>query len=186
MAIKSVVTEAKQIQLAVELIQLGARLQVLEAETSLSRERLLKLYKEVNGYSPPKGMLPYSTDWFVTWMPNIHASIFVDIVGYLTTHGSARGIEAIVKAYKLYIEHCQANEMEAVLDFTRAWTLMRFCNSDMLRTVPCRRCGGRFVAHSYDLHRNFVCGLCHVPSRAGKTKKARQEELAAQELRAAA
>ena len=61
MAIKSVVTEAKQIHLAVELIKLGARLQVLEAETTMSRERLLKLYKEVNGYSPPKGMLPYGS-----------------------------------------------------------------------------------------------------------------------------
>jgi flagellar transcriptional activator FlhC len=175
MATKSVVTEAKQIQLAVELINLGARLQVLEAETSLSRERLLKLYKEVNGYSPPKGMLPYSTDWFVTWMPNIHASIFMDIHKYLTTHGGARGIEAVIKAYKLYLEHCQVNAMEPVLEFTRAWTLMRFCNSDMLRTA----------VHSYDLHRNFVCGLCHVPSRAGKTKKAREEEAAGQELRAA-
>jgi flagellar transcriptional activator FlhC len=186
MAAKSVVTEAKQIQLAIELIKLGARLQVLETETSLSRERLLNLYKEVNGYSPPKGMLPYSTDWFVTWMPNIHASIFMDILKYLNTHGSARGIEAVIKAYRLYLEHCQVNEMEPVLELTRAWTLMRFCNSDMLRTVPCRKCGGHFVAHSYDLHKHFVCGLCHVPSRAGKTKKARQEALAGQELRAAA
>ena len=38
---KSVVTEAKEINLAVELVQLGARLQVLEAETNISRERLL-------------------------------------------------------------------------------------------------------------------------------------------------
>ena len=186
MATKSVVNEAKQIQLAVELIKLGARLQVLEAETTLSRERLLKLYKEINGYSPPKGMLPYSTDWFVTWMPNIHASIFIDILHYLQAHGSARGIEAVVKAYKLYLEHCQVNDLESVLDLTRAWTLMRFCNSDMLRTVACRKCGGRFIAHSYDLHRHFVCGLCHVPSRAGKTKKARREELALQDLPAAA
>lgn len=43
MAAKSVVTEAQEIQLAIELINLGARLQLLEAETSLSRERLLKL-----------------------------------------------------------------------------------------------------------------------------------------------
>ena len=43
---KSVVTEAKEINMAVELVQLGARLQVLEAETSISRERLLKLYKD--------------------------------------------------------------------------------------------------------------------------------------------
>ena len=44
---KSVVTEANEINLAVELVKLGARLQVLETETNLSRERLLKLYKDV-------------------------------------------------------------------------------------------------------------------------------------------
>ena len=44
MAKKSVVSEAQEIQLAIELIQLGARLQLLETEVSLSRERLLNLY----------------------------------------------------------------------------------------------------------------------------------------------
>ena len=58
---KSVLQEAQDIQKAVELIRLGARMQMLEAETALSRERLLKLYKEVKGVSPPKGMLPFST-----------------------------------------------------------------------------------------------------------------------------
>ena len=51
MAKKSVVTESQEIQLAIELINLGARLQLLESETSLSRERLLKLYKELRGVS---------------------------------------------------------------------------------------------------------------------------------------
>ncbi|OYU86048.1 MAG: transcriptional regulator FlhC, partial [Burkholderiales bacterium PBB5] len=41
---KSILTEAKQIDTAVELIKLGARLQVLESETDLSYERLLRLY----------------------------------------------------------------------------------------------------------------------------------------------
>ena len=57
MAGKSIVAEARQIELAIELVELGARLQVLEVETTLSRERLLRLYKEVKGVSPPKGML---------------------------------------------------------------------------------------------------------------------------------
>ena len=42
---KSILDESKDIQLAIELIQLGARLQLLESETSLSRDRLVKLYK---------------------------------------------------------------------------------------------------------------------------------------------
>ena len=79
MASKSIVNEAHEIQLAVDLVNLGARLQLLESETSLSRERLLKIYKELKGASPPKGMLPFSTDWFVTWQPNIHSSLFMNI-----------------------------------------------------------------------------------------------------------
>ncbi len=43
MAEKSIVQEAKDIQLAMELISLGARLQMLESETQLSRGRLIKL-----------------------------------------------------------------------------------------------------------------------------------------------
>lgn len=54
MTIRSVSEDAQQILLASELIRLGARLQLLESETSLSRERLLKLYKELRGVSPPR------------------------------------------------------------------------------------------------------------------------------------
>lgn len=65
MSEKSIVQEARDI----ELITLGARLQMLESETQLSRGRLIKLYKELRGSPPPKGMLPFSTDWFMTWEP---------------------------------------------------------------------------------------------------------------------
>ena len=60
MAQKSIVSESADIQRAVTLINLGARLQVLESVTSLSYERLLRLYKEVAGKSPSKGQLPFS------------------------------------------------------------------------------------------------------------------------------
>ncbi|MEO6148496.1 MAG: FlhC family transcriptional regulator, partial [Sulfuriferula sp.] len=88
---KSVVTESNEIQLAIKLVNLGARLQLLESETSLSRERLLKLYKELRGVSPPKGMLPFSTDWFLTWQPNIHSSLFINIHNYLVEHANVQG-----------------------------------------------------------------------------------------------
>jgi flagellar transcriptional activator FlhC len=168
---KSVVTEAKEINLAVELVQLGARLQVLEAETNISRERLLKLYKEVRGESPPKGMLPFSTDWFMSWQPNIHSSLFIDIYRYLTGHGGVTGTEAIVKSYRLYLEHLQVHGLEQVLSLTRAWSLVRFVEAKMLTTVPCTECSGHFVVHTMDLHQDYVCGMCNVPSRAGKTRK---------------
>lgn len=180
MAKKSVVTEAQEIQLAIELIKLGARLQLLESETSLSRERLLKLYKELKGVSPPKGMLPFSTDWFITWQPNIHSSLFINIYNYLVEHAKISGIEAIMKAYKLYLEQVgPEDDEEPVLSLTRAWTLVRFFESKMLQTACCKECGGHFVVHQLDLHDHYACGLCHMPSRAGKTKKAKDALAAA-------
>lgn len=172
--IKSIAAEARDIQLAISLVKLGARLQVLESETRLSRERLLKLYKEVKGESPPKGMLPFSADWFLSWQPNVHASLYANLHHFLCEHTSARGIAAVMKAYRLYLEHCQLNEMEPVLTFTRAWTLNRFFEGKLLTLSPCKQCGGHFVVHALDLHEDFVCGLCNVPARAGKTARAKR------------
>ena len=98
---RSIITEAKQIQLATELIELGARLQVLEMNTDLSRERLVKLYKEIRGVSPPKGMLPYSEDWFMSWQPNMHSSLFINIYHYVTKNTGIDGIDALIKSYRL-------------------------------------------------------------------------------------
>ena len=169
---RSIITEAKQIQLATELISLGARLQVLEMNTNLSRERLVKLYKEIRGISPPKGMLPYSEDWFMSWQPNMHSSLFINIYHYITQNTGIDGIDALIKGYRLYIEHIKVHQLEKVLSLTRAWTLIRFVDSGVLCITPCVSCHGKFVVHSLEINSNHVCGLCNVPSRAGKTKKA--------------
>ncbi|GMU72701.1 MAG: flagellar transcriptional regulator FlhC [Burkholderiales bacterium] len=178
MRLQSVVDDAREVQQATALIRLGARLQVLEAETRLSRERLLKLYKEIVGRSPPKGMLPFSTDWFVTWMPNIHASLLCNL--HLRLGAGAKGSRAdrLVRSYRLYLEQCVTLELEPALSITRAWRLVKFVEAGMLKLAPCTRCGGHFVVREGDLTRHYVCGLCNVPARAGRTRAARLAEAA--------
>ncbi|MFC5475967.1 flagellar transcriptional regulator FlhC [Paraherbaspirillum soli] len=171
MMAKSVILEAQEIQLAIDLIKLGARLQFLEAETSLSRDRLIKLYKEIKGISPPKGLLPFSTDWFMTWLSNIHSSMFYNTYRFMVKHGECEQIVAVIKSYRLYLEQAEQQGCEPVLDFTRAWTLARFFDSGMLQLSSCTRCNGQFVAHAHDPQNGFVCVLCRPPSRAGKTRK---------------
>ena len=169
---KSVISEARDIGLAVELIKLGARLQLLEAETKLSRERLLKLYKEVRGESPPKGMLPFSTDWFMTWQPNVHASLFMAYYHFFEKHTKLRGLELIIKSYRMYLDQSRLSGMDAVLSLTRAWTMVRFFDARMLQMATCKECGGEFVTHAHEPTKGYVCGLCHMPARAGKTRRA--------------
>ncbi|WP_341667061.1 flagellar transcriptional regulator FlhC [Alcaligenes sp. SDU_A2] len=176
MATKSVAKEAQEIGLASEMIELGARLQVLQAETSLSYDRLARLYREVKGCSPPKGMLPFSVDWFMTWLPNIHSSLFYSIYQYMVAHTPCDKSQALVEAYRLYLEQSAAGRVETVpddepvLSFTRAWMLLRFFDSGLLQLSQCERCKGGFVAHAHDPEAGFICAICRPPPRAGKTR----------------
>jgi len=167
---KSVLGEVREVQLAAELIELGARLQFLEMEVGLSRERLIRLYKELKGVSPPKGLLPFSTDWYMTWLANIHSSMFYNLYRFMLVEAGEAPLQALMKSYRLYLEHIEAHGGEALLDFTRAHTMVRFFDSDMLQLSTCSRCGGHFVAHAHDSMHGYVCVLCRPPSRAGKVR----------------
>ncbi len=170
--VKSILDEARQIERAVTLIRLGARLQVLESETELSYERLLRLYKEVAGRSPSKGQLPFSTDWFMTWQPNIHASLFMNIHEYLNKAAALDEIDTVIKAYQLYVEQTASLSSEPLLSVTRAWRLVKFMDNGMLTLTACKQCGGHFVTHPHEVARHYVCGLCNPPARAGKSRAA--------------
>lgn len=170
MRIKSLVEDVRETQRAIKMIGLGARMQMLESETGLSRERLLKLYKEIRGESPPKGMLPFSVDWFIPWQQNIHASLFMALLGFVRRNTSLQGGDATLQAFKMYHDQISCNAMEQVLSLTRAWTLVRFFEANLLQLMACTKCGGSFVAHAFDPADGYMCGLCHVPARAGKVK----------------
>ena len=169
---KSILTEVRQIERAVTLINLGARLQVLESETDLSYERLLRLYKEVAGKSPSKGQLPFSTDWFMTWQPNIHSSLFLNIHEYLNKVAALDEIDSVIKAFQLYLEQIAAQGLDPQLSVTRAWRLVKFVDNGMLTMTKCKSCSGHFVTHPHEIARHYVCGLCHPPARAGKGRMA--------------
>ena len=168
---KSVLNESKQIERAAMLIGMGARMQVLESETTLSYERLIRLYKEIAGKSPSKGQLPFSTDWFLTWQENIHSSLFLNIYEYLSKGVDLDSVELLTKAYRLYNEQVATAEIEPLLSFTRAWRLMKFVDAGMLTRTKCSQCSGQFVTELYE-NRHFTCGLCNPPARAGKSKTA--------------
>jgi flagellar transcriptional activator FlhC len=164
---RSLLTEAEHIARAGELIRLDARLQVLEASTELSRERLLRLYREIRKKSPSKGMLPYSSDWFMTWQPNMHSSLFMNIYRNLVKGSAIDETEAMIKAYRLYLEHLKTCDLPRVLSITRAWRLIKFHEAGMVTMVACTKCRGSFVRHAHELCDDYVCGLCNPPSRAG-------------------
>ena len=145
---------------------------MLESETDLSYERLLRLYKEVAGKSPSKGQLPFSTDWFMTWQPNIHASLFLNIHEYLNKSSELDEIDAVIKAYQLYQEETTAQGLESLLSVTRAWRLVKFVDNGMLTMTKCSKLRRPVRDPSARDRPHYECGLCNPPARAGKGKAA--------------
>jgi flagellar transcriptional activator FlhC len=114
----------------------------------------------------------------MSWLPNIHSSLFMGIYQYLLTNANVSGVEALIKAYRLYLEQVQVTTGDNVLSITRAWFLVRFFEARMLQLTACKECGGEFVVHTNELCDDYSCGICRPPSRAGKTKKAALAEAA--------
>lgn len=166
---RNLLQEVHDNHIAIELISLGARMQVLESETSLSRRRLLRLYKELRGCPPPKGMLPFSEDWFMSWEQNIHSSMFYNIYLYLKATEKSPPINVLMKTYRLYLEQCCGqSHVKPKLSLTRAWTLIRFIECGIISRKACRICHGGYVVITENIKKPFTCSMCSPPARASK------------------
>ncbi len=166
MASESLLQELQDTQLAVELISLGARMQLLEHTVRLSRGKMTRLYRELTGVSPPKGMLPFSADWFMVWEHNVHSSLFCHIFDYMKKQApDESAVKTLIPAYRAYLKYAGDTK---TLSLTRAWILRRFVDSGMLSFTPCCECGGKFITHPGEPTHGYRCVMCHPPSRAVK------------------
>jgi len=169
---RKVLDDARQIELATRMIRCGARLQVLEAETSLSYDRLSHLYHEIRGCSPSKGLLPFSESWYLSWRANLHASLFYSLfVAIEKARPNLPEVECLIRAYQLYEGNeiaCEGGERkEPYLTFTRAWMLVRFVRrADALKLSHCQDCGIGFLTHTHTHGLTLRCAVCNPPPRA--------------------
>ncbi|EMX9647628.1 flagellar transcriptional regulator FlhC [Salmonella enterica] len=170
MATESLLKELHDTALAAELISLGARMQLLEHVVELSRGKMPRLYREIRGVPPPKGMLPFSADWFMSWEHNVHASLFCNICDRMREQGQDEShIRTLISAYRVYLKY--TDEGTEVLSLTRVWLLMRFIDARMLCLTPCRECGGKFITYHGEPAYGYRCVMCRPPSRATKKVK---------------
>lgn len=150
-------------RLAIELAKVGARPQLIMAETGYSKDRARKIYFDATGRRPATGQAPYSPDEFVKlWRINIDASLFINIHFSITSTSTSqlKDIDALIKSYKLYLEHVHLRGTRAELSFTRAWTLLRILDADMLCVTQCGKCSGKFVTFPSVIIDRFLCVFC--------------------------
>lgn len=97
--------------------------------------------------------------------------MFCNAWQFLLKTGLCSGVDAVIKAYRLYLEQCPQPPEGPLLALTRAWTLVRFVESGLLELSSCNCCGGNFITHAHQPVGSFACSLCQPPSRAVKRRK---------------
>lgn len=153
--------------LASEMIKLGARPQVILQTFDLPYGRMVRLYREITGKPLPRGALPFSTEWFLGWRPNIHSTLFHCIYRRLEEALTLEPPKHLIEAYRLYLDWQQVPGEQALLSLTRAWTLLRYLEAELLQLTRCTECGHHFIADANTPRQNYVCGLCAPPARLG-------------------
>jgi flagellar transcriptional activator FlhC len=161
LAAESAADQISRLSLAVSMAKIGARPQLIMAETGLSKDKARKIYRDATGKNPPTGQAPYSPDEFVKlWRLNIDASLFINIHQNITSTSQITQIDALIKSYKLYLEHVHLRGTQRELSFNRAWTLLRLIDAGLLVMTQCTKCGGKFVAHPSVLDARYLCVFC--------------------------
>ncbi len=151
--------DAEQVRRAAEVIRLGARDQWLDSGTEVSPARLLSLYQDVTGGPPPDSDAAPLARWFETWQPNVHASLFIGLWRYLSKFSDAEGVEAVIRAFRMYLGYLQATSIDPVLTADRAWTVVRHLG-ELLGTSACSHCGIEFAADGPRDGSPPSCGQC--------------------------
>jgi flagellar transcriptional activator FlhC len=77
---------------------------VLESETDLSYERLLRLYKEVAGKQPQQGPAAVLHRLVHDLAAQHPCHLFLNIHEYLNKVAALDEIDTVIKAYQLYLE----------------------------------------------------------------------------------
>lgn len=165
-------SEAREIARAAALVKLGAPLQVVESETRLPGEQLLRLYQDIHKQSPASEMAPIPMEWFMQWQRNTHASVFLNLHECLSQTSDLDEVEALVRSYQIYREQLKVLDLPEVLSITHAWRLLKFVDAGMLALTPCTHCEGAFVVPTPALHEPFVCVPCRTPPRGANAAAA--------------
>lgn len=161
---------AKQLLRAETLIRLGARSHIIIAETDLARKRILRMCKQITGISASRGLLPSKPEWHLTFMANIHSSLFMNLYRDLNRTLDVDQIDVAIRTYEMYLDAVRTHNVEVVLSFTRAWSLIKLFDINAMKMAACTECGDYFVIHAYDLAKDYVCQLCRPHNRSAKGK----------------
>jgi flagellar transcriptional activator FlhC len=159
-----VLDDITQLNLAVDLLRLKARISIVYRETGVSRPKLRILHRELHGEGASSGQIPAIGGATIqTRLQQVHAGLFAALFERYAGSELTRRLDvrAVIAAHDLY-ESMVAQE--SLLDFNAAWVIARDLLVGTSELRFCGACELRYLV-SNDSRLAPTCPFCSLYSR---------------------
>ena len=140
-------THIRALQLAKQCVEMGARIKTVSRITGLELPMLRSMFYQDTSSAPGRWL--ESSDWYhrSSVVDRAEASIFAVIFDTLLVEHGYRPSEAMVGAYRLYLERCT---LAPAISFERAFNLACemhgiWDSCQQLALHTCKRCHSRYL-----------------------------------------
>lgn len=150
--------------------------------TRFSAADVGRIYKEVHGVAPPKGMLPYSPERSIgTSEKRLHASYYGKKYNELAKLGLT-GAHLHLATYRYYLLEFEATVDDALLSFEQAFKIIQSIQIGDLIYAKCGQCSSHFLNVFGTPLSNHSCPVCYIfkkrMKRASQIDEEKKSELA--------
>jgi len=136
-----IVTMARNMLEAVQLVQLGARAALVCQLTGLTKKVVSRLYPQLTGKPSPPGQVPFTDTWYLKSNQRmLHANVVWRLYQHLETiEHSAAGV--LIHVYEAYTEIMGVQ----ILTLSRAYFVPRLIAINAWYEQSCNHCGISYI-----------------------------------------
>jgi len=126
--------------LAKELLELKARISIIENETALSATFLRKAFYDMHQKSPPSGPLVNSPSFLLRNFVRLkEATLFVFF--YRVQKTTDLGLRRSIMAYQRYASYIETlTKAQPMIDYSSAYMIVKWVESGEVKLVRCGHC----------------------------------------------
>lgn len=141
--------------LAIELLSLGARINIISEETGISPKILRKAYFEMYKKSSPSGSLKFNPNFiYKSFSKAKEATLFVF---FFRTESSDDFPRRCINSYRRYEAYIMTvSKTRPIFDISDSWMLAKWSSCGILKLVRCGRCRSAKLINN-DQQQNICC-----------------------------
>lgn len=149
----------QQQTLAIQLLNLHAKVKIVHQATGISIKLLRKTYRELHGQSPSRGSIKFSTRGLTSnHLKYKDVTLFAICFRVATTQSTEAKIHTLITAFNAYKRIYPSGQLK----FSDAWVVAQDINDKNIQLSKCPQCKSWVLLKARE-NLSERCSICKIP-----------------------